>query len=432
MIKQLTSILARTKGIDGWLINDRSVESSELFFVRDKLDMNRSKKVRHARVTVYKHGEQDSKQVIGSASTKVSPAMNEEEITRKIEQAALAASFVENPYYELVKPTDEKLKPLQSTFDMDELSASLPKLVSALYSEDRFDNGKVNSCEFFLERITTNVVNSLGVDESYISYKGQIELVVDWKEQGEEVEITEYIDFSDFDPDQIKHIVAETLEIARLRAIAKPLPKLSDIPVILVRDNVNEFMSYYVHKASAMQVYQKYSSAKVGECFQGSDVKGDKLNLSLLPELKNSVNSRYIDTDGVKLHETPLYKDGVLMGYHGSNRYAQYLDIEPTGAIGNVAIKGGTQALEELKKGPYLEVHYFSDFQMNDWTGDFGGEIRLGIYFDGEKEIPVSGGSISGNIKNVQEKMLFSKEVGIQNNYKCPKAIKLFDVTIAS
>lgn len=430
MLIKLISILENLKSIDGWLIGDKVIKSAELFFVGNNLDMNRSKKVHHANVTVYKDFELDGKKYKGSASAKVSPAMSEKELEGKIEQLALAAALIKNPYYELVKPTDESIQQIKSTFSIDSLSSFMPKLVNALYKEDKFDNGKINSCEFFLEKIETKILNSFGVDESYTSYKGQIELIVDWKETGEEVEIIEIIDFSDFAPNQLEKIAAETLENARLRAIAKSMPRLSDIPIILRRENVNEFLRYYVEKANAMLVYQKYSSAKIGDSCQSEDIIGDKINVCLLPKIENSVMSRCIDADGIKLHETTLYKDGVLINYHGDNRYSQYLGIKPTGAIGNVYVEGGEKTLDELRKGPYLELHYFSDFQMDEWTGDFGGEIRLGIYFDGEKERYITGGSISGNIKDVD--MYLSKDVQTKDNYICPKAIKLLGVTIAS
>ncbi len=109
--------------------------------------------------------------------------------------------------------------------------------------------------------------------------------------------------------------------------------------------------------------------------------------------------SRYIDGDGVKLHERELIKDGVLLRYHGDSRHSQYLGVNPTGVIGNVSVAGGSQVFAQFKEDPYLEIRYFSDFQMDEWTGDFGGEVRLAIYHDGEKKIPVTGGSIVGNIQ---------------------------------
>lgn len=431
MLDNIIEVLKANASVDEWLIGDRKIESAELFFVGKNLDMNRKKNVHHIDVTVYKNFEQDGTKYKGSASTLISPTMTIEEVEEKLEQTALAASFVKNPFYELVSPTAEPLKEVSSQFSTDELAAFMPELVNALYKSDKFDNGKINSCEFFLERIEKRLINSKGVDESYTSYKGQIELVVDWMETGEEVEIIDIIDFSDFEPAKIETIAAETLNNARLRAQAVPLPELNDVPVLLVKENVNEFLRYYIEQSNAALVYQKYSNAKVGENLQGQKITGDSINIELLPEVKGSVANRYIDNSGIKLKPTKLYTNGVLDCYHGDNRHCQYLNVEPTGIIGNVKVEGGKNSYDELKEAPYLELRYFSDFQMDDWTGDFGGEIRLAIYYDGEKCIPVTGGSIVGNIKKVQASMQLSNELQTSNNYICPKAIKLSGVTIA-
>lgn len=431
MLNQLIDMLKSSDAVDEWLVSDKRKESSELFFVGSNLDMNRSKKVRHINVTVYKNWQSGGTKYKGSASTRVSPAMTQDEIGKKIAQAALAATFVKNPYYELPEPTDELMRQVESKFDSDSLSTHLPKIALSLYKRDEYENGRINSCEFFLEKIDTRIINSRGVDEQFNAYKGQIELVVEWKETGEDVEIIEIIDFSNLDSSKIEQIVADTLDNARLRAIAKPMRKLSDVPVLLVKNNVNEFLRYYIEKSNVALVYQKYSDAKIGESLQGKEGEGDRLNITLLPEVNGSVMSRYIDEDGMKLYERELIKNGVLLRYHGDNRHSQYLNVDPTGVIGNVSVKGGSQMFAQLKEDPYLEIRYFSDFQMDEWTGDFGGEIRLAIYHDGESKTPVTGGSIVGNIKDVQSDMLLSKELQASGNYICPKAIKLFGVTVA-
>jgi predicted Zn-dependent protease len=431
MLSKIIDMLNRSESVDEWLVSDKKIESSELFFVGSNLDMNRSKQVRHISVTVYKNFISDGKEYKGSANTKLSPAMTSDEIAVKMEQAALAATFVKNPYYELPGPTDEFIKQVESKFDSDSLSTHLPKIVLSLYKRDEYENGRVNSCEFFLEKIDTRIRNSRGVDEQFSAYKGQIELVVDWKETGEEVEIIEIIDFSDLNSGKIKQIVADTLDNARLRAKAQPMPKLDDIPVLLVKENVNEFLRYYIEKSNVSLVYQKYSDAKIGESLQGEVGEGDRLNITLLPEIEGSVMSRYIDGDGVKLHERELIKDSVLLRYHGDSRHSQYLGVNPTGVIGNVSVAGGSQIFAQFKEDPYLEIRYFSDFQMDVWTGDFGGEIRLAIYHDGENKIPVTGGSIVGNIKDVQSDMLLRRELQLIGKYICPKGIKLTGVTVA-
>ena len=84
-----------------------------------------------------------------------------------------------------------------------------------------------------------------------------------------------------------------------------------------------------------------------------------------------------------------------------------------------------------MKASPYIELVSFSDFQMDTMTGDFGGEIRLGWYFDGENTVSITGGSISGNIKEVEKEMYFSSETQKLNNFLGPKTIELSNVSLA-
>ena len=45
--------------------------------------------------------------------------------------------------------------------------------------------------------------------------------------------------------------------------------------------------------------------------------------------------------------------------------------------------------------------------------------------------IPVTGGSISGNINELQNELFLSKELQKDNKFEGPKVIKLLNVTVA-
>ena len=86
-------------------------------------------------------------------------------------------------------------------------------------------------------------------------------------------------------------------------------------------------------------------------------------------------------------------------------------------------VEGGSLSYSDLKKEPYIEIVTFSDFQMDILTGDFGGEIRLANYYDGEKVIPLTGASLSANIFDIHNDFYLSKEVVQKDNYIGPKAL---------
>lgn len=431
MIQRIKDILDGLDNIDGWLINDNNIKSSELFFIKNELDMNRSKKVHHIEVTVYKDFEENDKKFKGSSTTKISPTMDDDEIKDILNSAALSASFVKNEYYSLVKPSDDKPVEMVSRFGEGEISEWLPGLIDGIYCVDNEENGRINSSEFFINKIDKRILNSAGVDVSFTTYKGLIELITEWKEKGEEVELYEAINFSDYKPEQLTKISKEMLENSKERAIAFPMPMLKDIQVLLTGDSVKQLFNYYISRCNGRAVYEGISSIKIGDNVQGDSVDGDLINIKLVPTLENSSTALPYDNEGFLLKEVVLYNNGNLKNYHCNKRYADYLNIEPTGKIGNVVIEGGSKSIQELKKSPYLELISFSSFDMNSVTGDFGGEVRLGRYFDGEKIISVSGGSITGNIKDVHQKMFLSKELQQNNNFIGPKMVQLFNVSIA-
>lgn len=394
--------------------------------------MNRAKDVHHISITVYKDFEEDSKKYRGSSTTAIHPTMNEEEIKNAITNALYAAGFVKNEYYPLVEPKVEIQPIMENRFFKESMSNWMPKLTDEIFIADKYDNGWINSAELFLDKVNIRILNSEGVDASYETYRGELEFITNWKEdEGEEVELYQDIVFSDYDDKFITESVNEMLKICRDKAIAKPTPMIKDTPIILSGEPVKEFFYYYYDQAAARSIYEQTSTAKIDKNIQGDDVKGDKVNIELDPYLDNSTASAPYDEDGLRLARVSLYEDGVLKRYWGNTRFSHYLGINPTGTIRNVLVEGGSKTLEEIKEGPYLELKVFSDFQMDTLTGDFAGEIRLGWYNDGEKIVPVTGGSISGNISDVHKEMYLSKETQKTNNFSGPKSIKLLNVSIA-
>ena len=73
----------------------------------------------------------------------------------------------------------------------------------------------------------------------------------------------------------------------------------------------------------------------------------------------------------------------------------------------------------------------FSDFQLDSFSGFFGGEIRLAYLFtDGGVKV-LTGGSINGNISEAQGDMTFSLERYADSSYEGPLAVKLKGVRVA-
>ncbi|WDV47958.1 metallopeptidase TldD-related protein [Clostridiaceae bacterium M8S5] len=431
MINNILELLKNSK-IDDWKIIETKTESAELFFIKHDVDMNRAKNIKRIILTVYKDFEEDGNRYKGEASVNIYPTMSNEEIKEAIKGAAFSAGFIKNEFYELPKPNVEKSEVMvKSNLEEGTLGHWLPKFTEALFVEDKYELGGINSAELFLNKKSCRVLTSTGIDVSWNSCDGQIEFITNWKEDGEEVELYQNTYFANYDENEIRDNVKEMLQMSKDRAVAKETPQVDSCPVLLSGKNVKSLLNFYNIKAAASRVYMGHSTFKIGDLVQGEDIKGDVINLTLDPYMDNSTGSSPYDVDGVLLKPVEIFKDGVLQRYHGSSRYCQYVNVEPTGQISNIKFAGGSKTIEEMKNERYLEVLAFSDFSVDPLVGDFAGEIRLAKYFDGENISIVTGGSISGNINEVQSNMYFSKELKQSNNFIGPKTLQLYGVNIA-
>ena len=97
----------------------------------------------------------------------------------------------------------------------------------------------------------------------------------------------------------------------------------------------------------------------------------------------------------------------------------------------NYELEGGSFSEDELRTGTYLEVVEFSDFSVDNVTGDIAGEIRLGYYHEGDKVTVVSGGSVSGSLPELIKDIRFSKEQKQYDYAVVPAVMRIADVTIA-
>lgn len=431
MIKKIIDILEETDGLSAWKIVETKTDSSELFFIKKDLDMNRTKSVKHYNVAVYKDFKEDGVNYRGSFNARIHPTMKDDEIQKAISDALFAAGFAKNKTYPIAKPVNNEEQLAESSFASGSLGEWTARITDTIYKADVLEKGHINSAELFLNRYNKRIVNSEGVDVSYRSYQGELEFITNWQEEGEEIELYDKMDFADFDSDSITAEVDQLLKLSREKALAGMTLNLQNHTVLLTGEPVKEFIKYYYQQSNTKNVYEQISTARIDESLQGKDVKGDYINLKLDPFMDNSTLSAPYDEDGYPLKHVTVIKEGILQRYWGKLRYSHYLDVEPTGEIQNITVDTGSKTIDEMKKDPYLELLAFSHFQMDPLTGNFGGEIRLGRYYDGKKVIPVTGGSISGNIKEVQQHMYLSKEGQKKNNFTGPETIQLFDVSVA-
>ncbi len=412
--------LLQALGIENYIINTDTESTLELFFVRKNLDMRREKDVTKSLVTVFRDFEEDGVKYRGSSEALLVPGMAEEEKKASIETAYQAAAYVRNPWYPLYHG---EMAALSGAKILPDLSDAAAQMTEAIFSADTDDQAFLNSVELFVIRNSCEITSSEGVSESFEKFTVKGEYVTQCKEP-KDVEQYYSFEYDGVECEAIARKVSESLKTVRDRAIAEKMPKSGSYDIVLSGDHVKTILNLYLYKANAAFVYPGYSKWQAGEKVQGEDVKGEALSIDLIP-------SDPVSGDGVPMKERAFLRDGELQTLFGANRFCQYLGIEPTGQYRKIRVENGTVPFEEMKKGCLYPVS-FSDFQMNPFTGYFGGEIRLAylVKEDGSVEI-LTGGSVNGSFIERQDDIVFSKERYVSASYEGPLAVKVKNVAVA-
>ncbi len=413
----------KANGVEEYRINEETVSSYELFFIKKKLDMRRVNEAHNYTVTVYRAFSEGDKAYKGMYAALVRPGMTAKEVEMIVGDAHHAATFVKNPAFPL--PKGEKREPvaMPSTLGAQPLSEAAWKLADALFAADTRDDAFVNSAELFVRRRTARILNSAGIDVAYTSYLASGEFITQAKEP-QDVELYRAFAYRELDTGALTKLAADALQTVRDRAEAKTAPKAGAYRVLLSDEHLIELLKLYPTRAEARSVYAGYSNYACGKAVQGESVTGERLNITLFGDVP-------YDDEGLPKAERVMIRDGVLESLHGASRFCSYLGLEPIGSYDCIRVDNGTTPLEKMKAQPHLYVVSFSDFQLDAFSGHFGGEIRLGYLFDGEKTVPVTGGSINGSLLERQGNLTFSTERYRQRNYDGPFAVMLEDVNVA-
>lgn len=415
--------LIRKADIAEYRVVEQVVRSAELFFVKKQLDTRRIKDVKKTEVTVFRTEEKDGKKLKAAASAILTDSMSDEEIVKALTDAYYAAQFAMNPYYDAPKP--EQSPRIEKTGRIAELDpeVSCGIMAKALFDADCAEGAFVNSAEVFVTKRRITIVSSEGTNVSWTDAKVSGEYVVQAREP-EDVEMYKSFGFEELETAALTAQVSEALTFVRDRAHARSILKSGKYDVILTGENAAEVLNYFAVRSSAFMIYPGYSTWKPGDDVQG-EVAGEKVSITLRAEAPFS-------EEGVPMRDRLLIDEGKLLIAHGGCRFAYYLGVPPTGDYRKISCDNkGSMSFDEMKKRPCLWAVTFSDFQMDPFSGHFGGEIRLAYLIDGEKAIPVTGGSINGSIMEAQKDIAFSTERFTGEKYSGPYAMLLRGVAVA-
>lgn len=419
MMNKVINILKNTNGISDWRVFSVRTESTELFFVHKNLETVRSTDTNDIKVTLYvSHDEK-----LGEATFSVYSSYGDEKIAEEIEKAKKKASLIANQPYSL--PENEQGEYVSASNFAIYRPSELASLISkACFEADNVEGGSINALEIFVYKDTVSVKNSRGIDKTQVKYRAMVEAIPTFNGD-ESVELYEQYNFTEFDHKLVVEEIAKKMREVRDRYEAKAPEKKLSCPVVLDAPELDQLFGNFIGNLNFATVYQHSNAFSLGDDIQ-KDAKGDRLTLTMRGEVKGSVSSSAFDSDGVTLLDRKIIENGKAVALYGGTRFAQYLGESATGNLGCMTVECGTLTENAKRSAPYFRCASMSGLQVDIYNDYIGGEVRLGYYFDGEREIPVTGISISGKLSTALANMRLSEENVTYESYNGPKCA-IFD-----
>ena len=413
MTERIINLLKADGGVTDYRVNTTRTESTELFFVHKELETVRSTDTTDIKVTVFvAHGGK-----LGDATFSVYSSYTDEKIKEEIEQAKKKAALIDNEPYAL--PENERESFVSDSnfknFTPRELAA---KIADSAFAADCYTGGSINALEIFIYKDTVTVKNSRGIDKTEIKWRAMIEAIPTWNGE-ESVELYECYNFTELDREAITCEIDKKMREVRDRYQAKkPDSKLS-CNVMLEAPELAQLFENLAYELNFASVYNHSNAFSRGDELQKNPT-GDKLNITMRGKMSGSVRSASFDVDGTTTRDAKVVSDGTASAYFGSARYASYLGEKPTGNLGCIKVEAGTLNADEIRSAPYFRCVSMSGLQLDIYNDYIGGEVRLAYYFDGEREIPVTGISICGKLSEALSEIRLSENETVYEGYRGP------------
>ena len=422
-MRTLIEWIGAVEGVDEYKIMEKTSKTTEVFFVKQKIETVRATETTDRQVTIFCRGEG----TMGDSTFAVYPSMGRQEVQAAVRNAVQRARLVSNPDYQLVEGEAMQVTMPGNVAPLDPKDVAR-RIAKAVFGAPHDEGAAINALEVFVTTTGTRVVNSRGLDRTQTASQVAFEAIPTWNEAGQSVELYQWYDASDLDEDAIRDEVAAKLREVRDRYHAQPIAA-GVYDVVLRAGEINamaEELAYYI---SYRSVYSHSNPFAKGDNIQ-SERSGDPLSITCVAQVAGSCRSRVFDQDGVQLRDKNILRAGEVLGYWGDSRYGQYLGEsvqEITGDLPCLRVEAGSMA---QPNGNYLELVSMSGIQMDVYNDYIGGEIRLAYWHEGDNVIPVTGVSMSGKLSQVLAAIRLSTNVVTKGAYQGPDLALLPQVQI--
>ncbi|MBQ9272841.1 MAG: TldD/PmbA family protein [Mogibacterium sp.] len=423
-MEKIINIL-KSSGADAWELTDIKTRGWEFYFIGSRLDQNRAKDVEHITAKVYKYSENGS--TLGFASAEIPPTAGDEEVRQTVSDLVYQASLIKNKAYKL-----NPGRPFEKTeADIIPLRDDAEAYIRALQSVEETETEYINSCEVFVQRNTRRFITSEGIDITEDYPSSTLDIVVNAKHSGKEIELYRLYSLGTCDPELLRGDTEALMRYGRDRIDAEPTPALGTSAIVLSTDAALEVYGYFRDNLDAAFVVRGMSSFEEGRPvaeYEG----GDRITLRAVKEMPGSPSNFACDAEGAPVRDMVLIDEGVVRGFTGNRMFSQYMGLDDSFMITNWSVSGGSETESSIRDGEFLEIVEFSDFQVDSMTGDIFGEIRLAYYHDGSGTVrAVTGGSVSGSIQDNLGSMRMTAGTRRYANAEIPLATRLAKVTVA-
>ncbi len=407
-----------------WRVTDTRTKGWEFYFIGHSLDQNRSKDIENIAVTVFV--KTDDGKGMGSATAEMGPDESEEYVRLTVKDLIFQAGLVSDAYYELKGPEGD-MTAEDTEIDINKISSDF---INTMKDIPETDSAYMNSYEIFVNSVVRRIITSTGIDITEKYPVSLLETVVNAKDAGQEIEFYKLYDSGTCGKKELQADILKTFKYGPDRLAASKLPNLGKMDVVFSSEDALRIYEFFKDGLDTSFKYMKYSSFEKGKDIAPDSV-GDKVTLKALKYLEGSSQNRLTDSEGSVIVDEMLMEAGVPRAFHGDTKFSYYLGEKNTFIMSNYEVSGGTHKGEELLKGPVLECVFFSDFQVDTLTGDLFGEIRLAYLHEADGSVKsVTGGSVSGNIKELMNDMKMSTERVRYDNALIPEYTRLAGVTV--
>jgi len=363
-----------------------------------------------------------------------------------LDDAVTMASLVSNRPWALPEAAampDVALVDARLVHGADAMAAGLEaaEQIRELAERERASGVRLSGAELFLTYYEQELANSRGVEATSTSTRILAEVTL--LARGTEDE-TEY--FRQAEGRQLTDLrLAETIragaELARDKLRAS-MPRTGRGPVMIAGEALNQLMTgqvtglpgAYLFHTMAQTAYEHLSRFELDESVYGEAAPvGDLLTMRANALRPYGVDSYRWDSDGLPGRDLLVIENGVLRARPATQRYAHYLGVPATGRAGVAEIGAGATSTRTLRAGDghVVEVLDFSASNVEEVSGDFGMEIRMGYTWGPDGPRPISGGSVTGNLFEAMANARFSSETAEYAHFAGPAAIRFEALQLA-